>query len=496
MTGDDQYSDYERQLKGSGTDSLTGLFNHGIFQICLDRQVSKYDRHAEPFALCLINIDSFSRYNECHGFVQADLILKHLGAAISENARKVDLAARYSGDEFMVIMPGTDGDSAYQAMERIRNSIVLKTCESLTISSGIAVFPSDASTKQDLIKKTRAALMQAKLNGKNRVACYQRQCRLSSNSRARVLVVDDEPLNLKLLEGLLVSQHYEVLKADNGAKALQLVSDTDIDLILLDVMMPGMNGFEVCRRLKTDESTRIIPIVLVTALDDVDSRVKGIEAGAEDFITKPPNKMELLARTQSLIKLKKANKNLTSIENVLFSLARAVEAKDQYTQGHIDRVSSLAVLLGQRMGMEKPDLDALRFGGQLHDIGKLGIPGDILNKPAPLDEDEWEIVKTHPGIGHRICLPLKDSLGAALDVIRHHHEKLDGSGYPDGLKGEAVSMPARIMSVADIYDALTTDRPYRKGLPMIQALHILRKEAAEGKLDATVVETLAEIILQ
>ena len=177
---------------------------------------------------------------------------------------------------------------------------------------------------------------------------------------------------------------------------------------------------------------------------------------------------------------------------VLFSLAITVEAKDAYTQGHIERVANVAVMLGRKMGLNPADVEALRFGGTLHDIGKIGVPHEVLNKPGPLDDDEWDVMKSHPDIGYRICSPLKKNLGSALDIIRHHHEKLDGTGYPDGLKGDDVSMVARVMAVADIYDALITDRPYRKGMPKEKAFGILGKEADEGKLDRDVVNCLLE----
>ncbi len=259
-------------------------------------------------------------------------------------------------------------------------------------------------------------------------------------------------------------------------------------------MMPEMGGYEVCRHLKGSEATRLIPVVLVTAFDDMEAKIKGIEAGADDFITKPPNKMELLARTKSLIKFKKQNESLTSIEYVLFSLAKTVEAKDEYTQGHVERVSKLAITLGKKMELSDKEMKALRYGGILHDIGKIAVPCDILNKPGPLSSEEWEVMKSHPVVGYNICLPLKKKLGYALEVIRHHHEKLDGSGYSDGLKNEEISMAARIMAVVDIYDALITDRPYREGMFLEKAVEILNQEANDGKLDKVVVGHLIEVV--
>jgi putative two-component system response regulator len=288
---------------------------------------------------------------------------------------------------------------------------------------------------------------------------------------------------------------YETVLANDGEGALKFINKIDFDLILLDIMMPGIDGYEVCRRLKANEETRRVPVILLTALDDIDARVKGIQAGADDFLTKPANREELLARTQSLVNVRKLNKNYTSIENVLISMANAVEAKDSYTQGHTERVSRLAENLGTRMGLPEEDLEALRLGGILHDVGKIGVPEDILNKPGPLAENEWAQMKSHTELGYSICLPLTKTLGKALDIIRHHHEKLDGSSYPDNLSGDEISMGARIMSVVDIYDALITDRPYRKAMTTEKAFETLVKEAKEGKLDISVVENLKELVL-
>jgi putative two-component system response regulator len=309
-----------------------------------------------------------------------------------------------------------------------------------------------------------------------------------------ILVVDDMIPNLKLMKALLTPLNYQVLTDDSGPKALQTLQSTEVDLVLLDVMMPRMDGYEVCRQIKSNDHTRTIPVVLVTALDDTDSKVKGIEAGADDFITKPPNRSELVARTKSLIKVRRINKNLASIESVLFSLAAAIDAKDPYTHGHLERVANLSLSVGRHLNLPKNEIEALRFASILHDIGKIGVPDAILNKPGPLDPKEWELMKTHTDVGYRICHPLLNTLGKALQGIRHHHEKLDGSGYPDGLKGEEISLVARIMAVVDIYDALVSDRPYRKGMAMEKAFEILMKEAAIGKLDAKAVDVLLYLV--
>ena len=486
---------YRKETGAPFTDSLTGLFNHGFFQITLERELQRSERHGEPFTLALIDIDSFALYNKRHGSVEGDRALREIASLTMKNIRQVDLAARYSGNVFAVILIKSVTQSALQAAERIRQGVENLPDEAPTVSVGLASYPGDAMTGETLIKKAQEALLKAKIRGKNRVCLLEEQTEPANDGAPKVLVVDDEPRNIKLLDALLRPLNYEVLKASNGEEALSIVKKVDLDLILLDIMMPGMDGYEVCRRLKGNEATRMIPVIMVTALDDIDAKVKAIESGADDFLTKPPNKTELLARTRSLIKLKMLNSNLASIENVLFSLANTVEAKDAYTQGHVERVSNMAVSLGKKLGMTGRELEALRVGGTLHDIGKIAVPGAVLNKPGPLDPEEWEIMKSHPDEGCKICLPLMKNLGPALEVIRHHHEKLDGSGYPDGLKGDEISMAARIMGVVDIYDALITDRSYRKGMSKEKAFEILREEAEVGKLDKEVVEVLIKSLL-
>ena len=486
--------EYERQTGSPFTDSLTGLFNHGFFRTSLDREAKRAERHGETFAVALIDVDSFSHYNQRHGSLQGDRALKEISGLIIENIRQADLAARYSGDVFAAILTKSDSHTASVAMERIRQAVETRSDTLPTVSIGLASYPNDGTDDASLIALAQEALSKAKVSGKNRAYFFERKRELIPDSLPTVLVVDDEARNVKLLEALLRPLNYEVIKASDGKQAMSIINKMDVDLVLLDIMMPEMDGYEVCRRLKGSEATRLIPVVMVTALDDLESKVKGIEAGADDFLTKPPQKLELVARTKSLIKYKRLNNNLASIEHVLFSLANAVEAKDPYTHGHVERVSNLAVSLGKRMGLSTKKLEALRYGGALHDIGKIAVSSEIINKSGPLDPEEWEIMKTHPDVGCKICEPLTKNLGAALDIIRHHHEKLDGSGYPDGLKAEDISAVARIMAVVDIYDALVTDRPYRKGMEKEKALGILREEAGGGKLDIQVVEYLIHMV--
>ncbi len=306
-------------------------------------------------------------------------------------------------------------------------------------------------------------------------------------------MVDDERLNLRMLEDLLRREGYEVRTAVDGQEALEQVRHAPPDLILLDVMMPKLDGYEVCRRLKGNSETVFIPIVMVTSLSRLEQKIKGIEAGADDFLTKPFNSSELTTRVRSLLKVKHLTDELENAETVLFSLALGVEAKDPYTEGHCERLSAFSVQLGVALGLAEEELTALRRGGVLHDIGKIGIPDSILLKPGKLTTEEWTVMREHPLIGERICKPLR-SLRLVLPIIRHHHERWDGSGYPDGLKGEEIPVTARVLQVVDVYDALTTKRPYKPAFPHEQVYQIMQSEAAKGWWDQRILERFVELV--
>lgn len=489
-------SNYQEHTSSPFKDSLTGLFTHGFFLVYIEQEIQRLKRYGQSFSLAIVDIDSFSMINHRHGVIHGEKSLQKVGQIIQRHIRNADIAARYAGDQFAILFINTPSESAIKAAENLRLLAETESDGEITVSIGLSSPTNDLQEgPEKLIQEAYSALKQAKIRGKNRVYHHRLNNKKErSHAQPTILIVDDEPLNLKLMKGLLKPLGYTIRMATNGVDALYQLNNAEIDLALLDIMMPKMDGFKVCSAIKANEETRLIPVVLLTALDDVETKIKGIEAGADDFITKPPHKPELIARIRSLIRIKRLNSNLTSIENVLFSMAKSVEAKDSYTQGHVDRVSELAISIGKSMKLSEDELEALRLGGALHDVGKLGVPEEILNKPGPLEDNEWEIMKTHSDIGHKICLPLKKNLGQALDIIRHHHEKLDGSGYPDGLKGAEILMVTRIMAVADIFDALTSDRPYRRALPTIKALEILLKESGEGKIDGNVTQCLIQLI--
>ena len=311
--------------------------------------------------------------------------------------------------------------------------------------------------------------------------------------QATVLVADDDKAYRCLLKDLLRDQGYQVVCVEDGEEALRISRSKAIDLALLDVMMPYRTGFSVCRAIKSDPKTRLIPVVLVTGLNNPEDRIQGIECGADDFLNKPINEQELLARVGSLLKLKHFTDELEHAEIVLFSLARSIEAKDPYTEGHCERLSQYSVALAERLRLPEEQREALRRGGIVHDIGKVAVPEHILLKRGPFTPEERKIMETHTVIGERICAPLK-SFGLALPIIRHHHEKLDGSGYPDGLKGDQIPPLVRVLTTVDIYDALTTDRPYRKALSPEDAFAQIWKEVEQGWWDGALVEKFQRLL--
>jgi putative two-component system response regulator len=308
-----------------------------------------------------------------------------------------------------------------------------------------------------------------------------------------ILIADDEEANREYLCTLLAAQGYRTLEAPDGIHALDALRSEHVDLALLDVMMPGKTGFSVCREAKSDPTTRLIPVVLITGLSRSQDRIQGIEGGADDFLSKPVDRAELLARVRSLLRLKNFTDELESAETVLCSLAISIEAKDPYTVGHCDRLSVYAEAMGERLGLTSELRIALRRGGIVHDLGKVAVPEHILRKPGRLTPEERCIMEEHPVVGERICAPLK-SFRHVLPIIRHHHEKLDGSGYPDGLKGSAIPLTARILTTVDIYDALTTDRPYRKAFSREEGLNVMREEAQRGWWDPDLIREL-ELVL-
>ncbi len=314
-----------------------------------------------------------------------------------------------------------------------------------------------------------------------------------SETPSTILLADDNADVRTALEYMLRARGYHVVAVEDGDAAVAALATHAVDLVLLDVLMPGRSGFAVCRHIKSHSETRLIPVILITGLANPESRVEGIESGADDFISKPLNRDELLARVRSLLNVKRFTDELESAESVLFMLARSIEAKDTYTEGHCDRLSRYSSALAARLALPEDQQIALRRAGIVHDIGKVSVPEHILLKPGPLSPDERAIMEAHPVVGERICAPLK-SFRMVLPIIRHHHEHHDGTGYPDKLRGDQIPITARILQIVDVFDALTTNRPYRAALPMEKAFAILREECRRGWWDLRLVNELEEML--
>ncbi|MFA4875283.1 MAG: HD domain-containing phosphohydrolase [bacterium] len=308
-----------------------------------------------------------------------------------------------------------------------------------------------------------------------------------------VLAVEDDPTILLVIEKMLTAHGCVVKKATSGQEALDAVWNELPDVILLDVMMPGMNGFEVCKKLKGSQTTRLVPVIIVTALQEREDRIKGIQAGCDDFISKPIDRLELIARVHALGQVKRLNDDLDHAEAVVLSLARAVEAKDTTTGDHCDRLIRLSRAFGTYLGLEEKDIRTLERASILHDVGKIGIPDSILLKPGKLTDDEWEIMRTHPIVGEEICHPLK-SLSEVCPIIRHHHEKWNGMGYPDGLMADSIPYLARVFQVMDAFDAMSTQRPYKRAFSLEETLRTLGEETVKGYWDPAVMDKFLDFI--
>jgi putative two-component system response regulator len=313
-----------------------------------------------------------------------------------------------------------------------------------------------------------------------------------ASASARILIVDDDPLVRDTMRDYVEHLGYTVRGAGSAEEALGAIAKQTPDLILLDVRMPGITGIELCRQLKADPLTHLIPVVLLTAERELDSRVGGLAAGADDYFTKPVHPRELGARLRSLIRLKRVVEELEEAENLITSLALTIEARDPYTAGHCVRLATCAVEFGERVGLGEDEIKALRLGGFLHDLGKIAVPDGILLKPGPLTTDEIQVIREHPAAGDRLVVPMK-TLVLVRPIIRHHHERWDGKGYPDRLGQEETPLLARLMAIVDVYDALRTQRPYKPAFSEEESLRIIREGARGGQFDPELARVFLEL---
>lgn len=307
-----------------------------------------------------------------------------------------------------------------------------------------------------------------------------------------VLIVDSVELNRRLLRSMFKTAPYRFLEASSPTQALAILEREKIDLVILELMLPEMSGLELCRRLKADRRTQLIPILILTSLHGAENEIAGISSGADEFLTRPLHPSVVRARVRAMLRNKAAIDSLEEAEAILFALAQTIEQRDQYTGGHCQRLATYGLTLGLALGLSRPELLALHRGAYLHDIGKIAVPDAVLFKSGELDSDEWSLMRQHTVRGEEICRPMK-SLAPVLPIIRNHHERWDGSGYPDGLKGDKIPLLARILQIVDIYDALTTNRPYKRAHTHAEAIELLQQEADRGWRDAELVSLFREV---
>jgi putative two-component system response regulator len=307
-----------------------------------------------------------------------------------------------------------------------------------------------------------------------------------------ILVVDDLDLNRRLLKAILKPTDYRILEAKRPSVGLAMLEREKVDLVVVDFMMPEMSGPDFCRLLKSSRKTHLIPILMTTGLQGARHEIEGIDSGADEYLVKPLLPSVTRIRIRNMLRNKAVIDSLDEAETILFALAQSVEQRDKYTGRHCERLATFSISLGQALGLSRPDQLALYRGGYLHDIGKVGIPDAILFKRGLLSESEWQVMRQHTLRGEEICRTMK-TLAPVLPIIRSHHERWDGSGYPDGLRGEQIPVLARILQVADIYDALTTARPYKPAFSHPHALEIMLEEARRGWRDPELIPLFAEI---
>jgi len=308
---------------------------------------------------------------------------------------------------------------------------------------------------------------------------------------ARVLIADSSPTNAQPLFDLL-GDEFALRIVANAADALEACRIDLPDVVMIDLPERLAEGLDVCRAVKSDPATRLIPVVIVTSLSDRIDRLAAIEAGADDFLIKPFDPAMVRARLHSLVRLKRYTDELESAEAIIVGLGATIEARDPLTQGHCLRLATYATTFGRALGLSGDELAALHRGGFLHDIGKIAVPDRVLLKMGALDSLEEQMMRAHPIVGDTLCAGLR-SLRLVRPIVRHHHERLDGSGYPDGLKASAVPLLAQIVSIVDVFDALTTERPYRSALSRERAYDTLRAEAARGWRDRALVDVFIDL---
>lgn len=474
-------------------DGLTGLPNHRTFQQTLsDLCRRSLVPGARPFSLVMVDVDHFKIYNDTHGHRQGDQVLQKVAKVMSSDLRQGDMAARYGGEEFVIIFQGVDKNAALVAADRIRRAISEQAWSNgvVTVSMGVAEFPVDTTTAGELIEYADKALYHAKITGRNRVYAWGTACTNDSNEneptcedspQKAVLVVERaEEACAGLVQSALASPSYIVEVSNSAAAAAELLRTRVFDIALVSTEALPNNDIRTLGSLTAIHPH--MPIVLLaTDLPANESR-EALRRGAADILLKPYNPAELpvvIERNieRQRLELRRLVQKSTGIMlQAIEALVAAIDAKDHYTAGHSKRVTALALAISDDLNISNEERYALELASKLHDIGKLALPDSALNKQSPLTEDEWRAMREHPALGAKIVGAINE-LAYVSTIIRHHHERLDGTGYPDGLGGPAIPYLSRIIAVADAYEAMTSERAHRSRLTPTEAVEELLRHS-------------------
>ena len=544
----DILADYSAQLESDIlSDALTGIANRRAFDYELRRRIIEWNRQRSPLGLLMVDIDFFKTFNDRHGHRVGDIVLRAVAQELEECMREMDLVARYGGEEFAVILPATTSSEARHAGERAREAIaghefrVGDQQMQLSVSVGIA----NAMNGDDaelLICRADAALYAAKQNGRNRSYFHDGGSCLpvattapdtsapnplelprNSNVRstvenARIAIVDDESVIITTVRKHLKNAGFsQFISINESVEALDIIRCEEPDIVLLDIHMPHVDGIEILKNLRIQDRTKRIPVLILTSSTDTATKVEALNLGANDFLEKPVNSSELTARVRNTLLAKshvdyladytnqlehevrlRTSELFASRREAIQCLARAAEIRDDETGRHVLRVGRYAAIIAQELGLSEERITWLEHSAQLHDVGKIGVPDEILNKPDGLTSEEFDIMKEHCAVGSRIIRDDAVSVGEevkkhaelgasifddcnspvmrmAARVAETHHEKWDGSGYPNGLAGNDIPIEGRITAVADVFDALSTKRPYKQAIPLDRCFEIMEE---------------------
>jgi len=507
----------------SMSDQLTGLPNRRSFELKINEEWDRASRELTPLSVMMVDIDHFKKYNDTYGHQQGDVALKAVAELFQKSLRRPsDFVARWGGEEFILLLPNTDSKGAEDVAESIRLLAEAteipasdKSVTKLTVSIGVNTrVPGQTITLEKFVSWTDMALYTAKNKGRNKVCVYEHpdEAGEGKNKESKqniIFIVDDMEANLTVAENALAKE-YRVIALSSAEKMFKTLTKFTPDMILLDIQMPEMDGFEAMKKLKSDELYAEIPVIFLTGLSDAESEAHGIKLGAVDFIMKPFTEPVLINRIKKHLdidglvrerttqlayrteQLARRSEQLVRLQNgIVFTLADIVENRDANTGGHIERTSTYMSILIDGMlelnvysdELNDWDLDSVISSARLHDIGKISIPDSILNKPDKLTDEEFAIIQTHPAVGKRMIEQMTERTGEA-DFLENaklfaefHHEKWNGKGYPNGLSGSEIPLHGRIMAVIDVYDALVSDRPYKEGFPHEKAVSIITGDA-------------------